>query len=319
MQQDVTVVLGSDTVIIKGVAMQAATNLSLTPAQAAALTGIALAPSGATGGVATITAARSLAELWQYFRAWKPTNMTSEEAWSYNGLVLNVGAWTIVGVENLSGGTLVTSVATANGAISNLTITGNVNQTTPTNLTNVTIIGTLSYNTATTLSVTYTGVNVTLVKNDGVGIVSIAPSGTVVISDYSDPQINYLDSTLTVINATSAIVFASAVNRDGNISPGATVSPTLAFKHGSTLSGVPMTGTVYFRVTAGSSIFLASLTLSVGANILDLGIPGQLALIPGNSANAVWSLNSAGFTTPGTFGYDANMVKAMVSTNPHLL
>jgi hypothetical protein len=306
------------------------TGTTVSEAAALALSSKFSASSVSTGTL-TVTANATLDEVYDYLVAWGcssvalaqfpslsayPITFAGSQLTTAMLIVVNVGATLSAGAKYKS---LVSAGVTLNGGISGLTLVSAVTQATPTNLSNVTITGNLSYNTASTLSVTYTGVNVTLVKNDGVGIVSITPSGTVVISDYSDPQINYLDSTLTVINATSAIIYSSAVNRDGNISPGATISPTLAFKHGSTVSGVPMTGTVYFRVTSGSSIFLSSLTLAVGANILDMGIPGQLALIPGNSANAVWSTASAGFTTPGTFGNDANMVKAMVSANPHLL
>ena len=172
IQQDVSVVLGSDTAQTVGVAMTAATNLTLTEAQAAALTGIALVASGADGGTVTVTAPRTLSQLWQYFRAWKPNNLSSNE-WSYDGTTLIVGSWTVIGVNNLSGGELQTSTASATGSISNLIVIGNVTQATPTSLSNVTITGTLTYNTATATPVTFTNVIASTVSNVGAGVVTV--------------------------------------------------------------------------------------------------------------------------------------------------
>ena len=94
-QLDKAIVLGSDTAQAIGVAGEAATNLSLSEATAAALTGIALAPSGATGGTATITVARDVLELWQYFRAWKPNNFASDDTWLPSSPALSLGAWNL--------------------------------------------------------------------------------------------------------------------------------------------------------------------------------------------------------------------------------
>ena len=172
MQQDVSVVLGSDTAQAIAVAMTAATNLILTEAQAAALTGISLVANGVNGGVITLTSPRTISELWQYFRAWKPLNLASNE-WSYDGTTLKVNAWTIVGIQNLSIGEIEVSTADATGTIQNLIVIGNVTQSTPANLTNVTITGTLTYNTATATPITYTNSTLAIVNNAGAGIVTV--------------------------------------------------------------------------------------------------------------------------------------------------
>ena len=173
IQQDVSVVLGSDTPQTIAVAMTAATNLTLTQAQAAALTGIALVASGATGGTVTVTAARTLSQLWQYFRAWKPDNLASDDSWTFDGVTLSVGAWSVIGLENITGGELVASTSSAAGPISSLQIVGNVTQPTPTNLTNVSITGTLTYNTAAATPVTFTNVTAGTVTNSGAGLVTV--------------------------------------------------------------------------------------------------------------------------------------------------
>ena len=173
IQQDVSVVLGSDTAQTVAVAMTAATNLILTQAQAAALTGITLAASGASGGTVTVTTARTLSQLWQYFRAWKPDNLASDDSWTFDGTTLSVGAWTVIGLENITGGELVASTSSAAGPISSLQIVGNVTQATPTNLTNVTITSTLTYNTASATPVTFTNVTAGNVTNSGAGVVTV--------------------------------------------------------------------------------------------------------------------------------------------------
>ena len=315
LQQDISIVLGSDTAQAVSVAMQAASFLTLTEAQANALTGITLVAAGASGGTVTLTSAHTDVELWQYFRAWKPSNLASNDNWTFDGVTLNIGSWSLAGLEFLTGG-ITASTASAGAALTNVNIIGNVTQTTPTNLTNVKITGTLSYNTASTLSITYTNSNIGTVLNSGAGIITITPSVTCVVGNYSNVQINYLDSTLTLLNATSATVYSSASNRDSNISPGSTITTPLLFKYGSTVSGIPMTGTVYFRVTSGTTIMLSSLTLSLGANVLDLGTAGQIALLPTITAANVWSVTSASYSTSGTFGYDSNVSNAITSLLP---
>ncbi len=200
IQQDVSVVLGSDTAQTVSIAMTAATNLILTQTQAAALTGISLVASGATGGTVTLTVARTLSELWQYFRAWKPDNLASNDSWTFDGTRLNLGAWTVVGLEFLTGGELIVSTATAVGSVNNLKITGNVIQNTPTNLSNVIITGSLSYNTATNTTITLTTSTIGLVKNDGIGIVTILKIGVVTITDSTDPQIIFLNTFNLTLN-----------------------------------------------------------------------------------------------------------------------
>lgn len=181
--------------------------LTLTEAQASALTGITFTPSGATGGTVTITGARTIAELWQYYRYWisQQANFDSNDTWTYDGTTLNIGAWTITGIENLSGGAITTTTATANGAFS-IEVIGTVNQDTPTNLPATAKATTLIYLTNTPVSVNYaTGATFNTVRNDGTAIVTISGGS---ITDYSDQQINYLNSTATIQLPTGFDVFA---------------------------------------------------------------------------------------------------------------
>lgn len=304
-------------------------NVTLSSAGAAAKLASSFTVSG---GVITITADSTLDDLYDAMKSWKTAAVQSQVEYPSittqpvvaSGIVLTTAMSIVINTSiTLSNGSkftsLTASAVTLNGTLSGITVTANVAQTTPTNLTNVTIVGTLSYNTASTLSITYTNSNVSTVVNNGVGIITISKSGTVVIGNYSDPEINFLDSTLTLLNATNAVIYSSASNRDTNTSPGATVTTSLNFKFGSTVSGVPMTGTIYFRVTSGTTIMYSSLVLALGSNTLDLGTPGQIALVPTVTAAAVWSVTSASYSTSGTFGYDHNVIKALTSTIPSIL
>lgn len=73
-------------------------NLTLTEAQAAALTGIAFVADGATGGTVTVTESRTDAELWAAYRYWisQAANFDSEDTWMLAAGVLDLGAWNMV-------------------------------------------------------------------------------------------------------------------------------------------------------------------------------------------------------------------------------
>lgn len=122
-QFDKAIVLGSDTAQVISASGEAATNTPLSEAAAAALTGIALAPSGATNGTATVTVARTVLELWQYFRAWKPLNMTSDDTWLPGTTVLSLGAWNLTSTVVISTSGAFNEIATM-GTISSTLASG---------------------------------------------------------------------------------------------------------------------------------------------------------------------------------------------------
>ncbi len=182
VSQQASIVLGSDTAQALPMAMTAINYLALTEAQALALTGITFTPSGANGGTISVSSARPIAELWQYYRAWisQFANFSSNDTWTYDGTNLNIGAWTITGIENLSGGKITTSSATASGSFT-IGIVGNVTQATPTNLSGVSIAGNLIYNSNSDITVTLTNCTI---------------SGTVSNSRTSNVKFNLINSTV---------------------------------------------------------------------------------------------------------------------------
>jgi hypothetical protein len=161
--------------LVEDVQLLTVANLSLTQAQAAALTGISLVASGTTGGVITLTSNRTAAEVWAYYRNWISTlaNFGSDDTWDFDGTTLNIGGWTITGLEYLTSGKVTTSTATATAAFT-ASVTGNVSQATPTNLTGVTIDGDLTYNTNTPITITLNHCSISgVVTNLGSGLVTI--------------------------------------------------------------------------------------------------------------------------------------------------
>jgi hypothetical protein len=90
--------------------------LTLTETQALALTGISFATTSATVGTVTISEARTVAELWQYYRAWisQTANFGSDDTWGYDGEKLDIGAWNIV---ITSGGNLTSGKLNTTGAV----------------------------------------------------------------------------------------------------------------------------------------------------------------------------------------------------------
>ena len=180
-------------------------NLTLTQGQAAALTGISLVASGTTGGVLTITSNHTIDEVWAYYRNWISTlaNFNSVDSWNFDATTLNTSAWTIVGIEYLTTGKLITSTSSASGAFTS-SITGNVSQATPTNLTGVSITGNLTFNTNTSITVTYTNCSISgIVSNSGTGIVTIRRVNTT-IGTVSTNTISPLVTSLVLTGLTSA-------------------------------------------------------------------------------------------------------------------
>ena len=88
--------------------------------------------------------------------------------------------------------------------------------------------------------------------------------------------------------------YPSQTTRDSGTSPGLTVSGgTYRVLYGSTVNGVVMSGTVYVRVTVGVVTFFSEIPLISGANVLDLGVQGQLTVLSGkmnNLPDAVWGV-----------------------------
>jgi hypothetical protein len=162
------------------------------------------------------------------------------------------------------------------GMFSGITITGNVIQATPTNLSNVTITGTLTYNTNTNIEITITNSTIDTVVNNGTGIVTINRVNSN-IANYTDAEINFIDSTIAVIGADTVTFHPTATDRDLNINASGSFTSSFAFKFGSVVNGSTMSGTLYLRCVAGGIPFDINKTIVLGDNLVDLGLTAQLA------------------------------------------
>jgi hypothetical protein len=120
---NVSAVLGASAAIPVSAGMISLdTATTVSEATALADTGITFAPSGATGGTVTISANRTLQDVWNSYRAWisQFANRASNDTWTCNAGLMTMGAWNMVvnsGVT-LSDSANVSSVATT-GTITN--------------------------------------------------------------------------------------------------------------------------------------------------------------------------------------------------------
>jgi hypothetical protein len=114
---NVSAVLGASAAIPVSAGMISLdTATTVSEATALAYTGIAFAPSGATGGTVTISSNRTLQEVWNAYRAYisQFANRASDDTWNCVSGAMSMGAWNLVvntGVT-LSGSGNVTSLST---------------------------------------------------------------------------------------------------------------------------------------------------------------------------------------------------------------
>lgn len=266
-------------------------NFTGTVVEASNITGIAFAYNIATNTVSvTATEPKTLQDVYNYWKYWSSLTdqmglvLVPQDLIKVVGTTLKITG-SLLTTANVSNTTKIANIectndVVANGAISNLSIIGNVLQATPTNLSNVTISGTLTYNTNTATSITISNnTAIGTVANSGTGIVTISRDNTSSITTYTDAEINFVDSNLSAVGITSATIYGSQSDRDTGANAGATFTTSLDFKYGSVVSGVTMQNTVYLRVVVGSVTLFAPITLVTGSNVLDLGVQGQLSAI----------------------------------------
>ena len=253
------------------------TNVTLSENDAVAKLASSFSVNSGTNTI-TVTANSTLDDLYDAMKAFKtravtaqleyPTIATQPVVASGTNLVTSMN---IVGVEFLTNGTKFKTLqanATANGTISNISIVGNVNQSTPTNLSNVTISGTLTYNTNTDTSIAISnGTEIGTVANSGTGIVTISRDNTSSITTYTDDEINFLDSNITFAGVDSITFYPTSGDANAGTNAGANITTSpYNFKYGSVISGVTMSGTLNIRYTIGGKVTIGTLTVALGVN-----------------------------------------------------
>jgi len=198
---------GTNGPVTEDVQMLPASNISITPAAAAALTGIALVASGTTGGAVTLTSNHPASEAWGYYRYWHSllANFASVNSWTYDGTTLSIGGWTLVGLEFLTAGKITAGTATAGGAFT-ASVTGDVLQATPTALTNVAITGNLTYTTNTPTTVTLTSpspIVIGTISNTGTALVTVRLAGGATVGTVGANVVTQLVTALTITGLTA--------------------------------------------------------------------------------------------------------------------
>ena len=208
--------------------------VTLTSSAATAKLASNFAVSTTGPGTITVRASSSFDDLYDCMKAYKvsPTQANLEflgitnQIINASGNIADAGSVNIIGLEYFTSGSKMTTIKstgalTANGAISNgLSIIGNVTQATPTNLTNVTISGNLTYNTNTPVTVTLTNCTITgTISNSGTGLITvvlanstIGAAGSNVVSYGSAPvslSNVVIGSNWAVVDATTNAIIAS--------------------------------------------------------------------------------------------------------------
>jgi hypothetical protein len=176
----------------------------------------------------TINAAMTIDRCWDITKTYLESNMAVVNPFSANGKEMGFGSIPVTGVEKLTAGTKLTSIAstgtaTANGTLATITINGNVSQATPTNLSNVVIGGNLVYNTNTDIVVTLNSCTISgTVSNAGTGNVklnlvnSTVNTSTRVVAQYpitiTDAGNNLFSTQIWVYNSAGNIVEDTGFN-----------------------------------------------------------------------------------------------------------
>ena len=152
------------------------------------LNGNALYSSGVTGvtvnyGASTITlsASRSAVQVWSAVQdnLCLLANLTRPDPFTTTNGLSFVSTYALVVSGTLTAGNIVGNVTLSGTLSSGVVITGNVSQSTPTNLNGVTINGNLTFNTNTPITVTFTDCEVSgTISNTGSGLVKVAKAGT---------------------------------------------------------------------------------------------------------------------------------------------
>ena len=206
----------SDNVAFSGSVIQVPdTRQTGTAAAAAALTGISL---NLTAMTAALSSSRSIQDLNNYIAYQLTQDLVKDNFISYAGTALDVGTLAISGLEYLNTTAafdkiITTGSVTAGGAFSSLSLQANISQSTPTNLIGVTLVGNLSYNSATNATVTLTNCEITgSVLNSGAGTVTVRLAGGTTIGTVGSNVATQLVTALTLTNLTagSAIYVADA-------------------------------------------------------------------------------------------------------------
>jgi hypothetical protein len=175
---------------ITGIYLKEDISVPITQSQVVDLSNVPLYTSGVTGiavnyGASTVTlsAIRTAVQVWSAVQdsLCQLANLTQADPFSTTNGLSFVSAFTLVVSGTLTAGSIIGNVTLSGVLSSGVSITGNVAQATPTNLTGVTINGNLTFNTNTPITVTLTDCTITgTVSNSGSATVTITKVNTTI-------------------------------------------------------------------------------------------------------------------------------------------
>ena len=212
-----------------------------TPIYLDAVTGVAVDHGAAT---ITVSASRSAAQVWSAVQdnLSELANATRADPFTTNNGSSFASAYTLIVSGALTSGNVTGNVTLSGTLSSGVAITGNVSQAVPTNLSGVTIIGNLTFNTNSPITITLTDCAISgTVSNSGTGAVTISrlrsTIGTVGANVTTRPVTSL---NLTGLTAGSQIYVADGV--------GAEVAYVASSGTSYTLDTTGQTGTWFYKV-----------------------------------------------------------------------
>ena len=148
------------------------------PLYSSGVTGVAIDHTAQT---ITVSASRTSAQVWSAVQDNLSllANLTKADPFVTSNGAIFYSAYNLIVIGEITSGNIVSNVTLTGALSSGVSITGNVTQATPTNLSGVTITGNLTFNTNTPITVTFTDCDVTgTISNSGTGLVKVVRTGT---------------------------------------------------------------------------------------------------------------------------------------------
>jgi hypothetical protein len=196
-------------------------SIPITQTEVVDLDGNPLYVPGVTGvavnyGASTVTLSGSLpaVEVWSAVQdnICLLANLTKSDPFSTNNGTAYYSSFTFIIDGTLTAGSVVGNI-TLNGFLSSgVTLTGNISQATPTDLTGVDIVGNLIFDTNTDITVTFTDCTVTgTISNLGTGLVRVAKEGT---TPWLTAGTNVFSVAYVDITATGDLALSTYIDRN---------------------------------------------------------------------------------------------------------
>ena len=190
---------------------------SSAPLYASGVTGVTVDYNAST---ITVSASRSAVQIWSAIQdsLCLLANLTKDDPFATSNGATYYSAYTLIVSGTLTAGNIASNVTLTGSLSSGVTITGTVSQATPTNLTGVTIIGNLTFNTNTSITVTFNNCNVSgTISNSGTGLIKVVKSGT---TPWLTAGSNVSVVSNVVVETPGGLALSTYIVKNGNVDLG---------------------------------------------------------------------------------------------------